>query len=261
KYRYTGEQFDEETGLYYLRARYYDPGVGRFVTQDNCSGGLGCVNPKRPLSLNKYMYAEGNPMLYVDPSGHFTTVGMMQATAVVGILSMVSVSSFSMHMRRARGLAAAKIQGTKVATYGGLVDLMGGGVVFGGAVMNGTVWTKCQNGRNKTGFVTVGFFGVSVGLPAGTSRYNIKQQDVIPGRNDLHAMSGFASIASVSGTITKGWYMYELRLGDTVSAGLEGSTFDVGEETGFDADITGMFGYSHIWGIVETSCCQEPTTF
>ncbi|MCP4606345.1 MAG: hypothetical protein GY847_38510, partial [Proteobacteria bacterium] len=94
KYRYTGEQFDDETGFYYLRARYYDPSIGRFLTQDNCRGGQGCVDTKRPLSLNKYLYANGNPMLYVDPSGHFGLMEVMYVTTTMGQLSNVAIPSF-----------------------------------------------------------------------------------------------------------------------------------------------------------------------
>ncbi|WP_195571467.1 RHS repeat domain-containing protein [Paenibacillus sp. 1001270B_150601_E10] len=64
-FRYTGEILDEESGLYYLRARNYDPADGRFITEDTYEGELG-----NPLSLNLYTYVENNPLIYTDPSGH-----------------------------------------------------------------------------------------------------------------------------------------------------------------------------------------------
>jgi RHS repeat-associated protein len=64
-YLFTGEQHDPETGLVYLRARYYDPGVGRFLTRDTWNGRRG-----EPISLHKYLYANGNPVVFVDPTGH-----------------------------------------------------------------------------------------------------------------------------------------------------------------------------------------------
>jgi len=45
-FRYCGEYLDEETGNYYLRARYYDPGIQRFITQDSYKGEI-----ENPLSL------------------------------------------------------------------------------------------------------------------------------------------------------------------------------------------------------------------
>ena len=65
--RYTGEFYDEETGLYYLRARYYDPYLGRFTTEDSYWG-----EADSPLSLNLYTYCENDPIQYTDPTGHLS---------------------------------------------------------------------------------------------------------------------------------------------------------------------------------------------
>lgn len=62
---HAGEQYDAETGLYYLRARYYDPRDGRFINEDTYEGQI-----KNPLSLNLYTYVHNNPLSYVDPTGH-----------------------------------------------------------------------------------------------------------------------------------------------------------------------------------------------
>ncbi|USG64639.1 hypothetical protein NDK47_21220 [Brevibacillus ruminantium] len=64
-FAYSGEMFDNETGFYYLRARYYDPTVGRFISEDTYKGAV-----DNPLSLNRYTYVSNNPLRYVDPSGH-----------------------------------------------------------------------------------------------------------------------------------------------------------------------------------------------
>jgi RHS repeat-associated protein len=63
--RYAGYQYDEETQNYYLRSRYYDPSIARFLTEDTYLG-----ERQDPLSLNLYTYSRNNPILYVDPSGH-----------------------------------------------------------------------------------------------------------------------------------------------------------------------------------------------
>ncbi|MGN0641945.1 MAG: RHS repeat-associated core domain-containing protein, partial [Huintestinicola sp.] len=63
-YRYCGEQFDETTGLYYLRARYMDTSTGRFISQDSYAGSI-----SDPVSLHKYLYANSNPVTFSDSSG------------------------------------------------------------------------------------------------------------------------------------------------------------------------------------------------
>ena len=61
---YSGYEYDEETGLYYLRTRYYNPKTARFTTEDTFNGWY-----TDPLSLNKYTYAHNNPVVYNDPDG------------------------------------------------------------------------------------------------------------------------------------------------------------------------------------------------
>ena len=63
-FTFTGEQSDGELGLTYLRARYYDLSVGRFITADRLSG-----SPVQTQSLNRYPYALNNPNRLVDRSG------------------------------------------------------------------------------------------------------------------------------------------------------------------------------------------------
>jgi RHS repeat-associated protein len=65
-YLYTGEQYDPDLGMYFLRARYLDPDNGRFWGMDKWEGSL-----NRPLSLHKYLYCGANPTNYSDPSGYY----------------------------------------------------------------------------------------------------------------------------------------------------------------------------------------------
>ena len=64
-YRYCGEYYDKETEEVYLRARYYEPGVGRFITRDTYTG-----ESDEPLSLHLYTYCENDGVNYVDCDGN-----------------------------------------------------------------------------------------------------------------------------------------------------------------------------------------------
>jgi RHS repeat-associated protein len=66
--RYAGYQYDEESKLYYLNARHYDPQLARFLTEDTYRG-----QANDPLSLNMYTYVHNEPIMYTDPTGHAAT--------------------------------------------------------------------------------------------------------------------------------------------------------------------------------------------
>jgi RHS repeat-associated protein len=62
--RFTGYEYDVETGNYYAFFRYYSPRLGRFMTADPLGGSMG-----NPQSLNRYSYVVNNPANFVDPLG------------------------------------------------------------------------------------------------------------------------------------------------------------------------------------------------
>ncbi|MCP4581933.1 MAG: hypothetical protein GY839_09955 [candidate division Zixibacteria bacterium] len=62
---FTGQEYDENTGLIYFGARYYDPDTSRFITQDPYLG-----DNSIPPSLHRYLYAYSNPTVYVDLYGY-----------------------------------------------------------------------------------------------------------------------------------------------------------------------------------------------
>lgn len=64
-YGFTGE-YTDATGNIYLRARYYNPNDGRFISRDTWAGDV-----NNPLSLNRWNYTQSNPINYTDPSGMF----------------------------------------------------------------------------------------------------------------------------------------------------------------------------------------------
>lgn len=80
-FRYCGEYYDTESGLIYLRNRYYDPSVGRFISEDpywnpdNMIYGDNASNSNVPdysairQSANLYVYCMSNPVMFVDPLG------------------------------------------------------------------------------------------------------------------------------------------------------------------------------------------------
>lgn len=80
---FSGQQFDGNLGLYYLRARYYAPTLGRFLSQDPFDG-----SQDKPASLHRYLYAENDPVNKVDPGGR-------EVDSIAAISVGISLASIS----------------------------------------------------------------------------------------------------------------------------------------------------------------------
>src|SRR5208282_3074723 len=84
-YLFAGEQFDPALGLYYNRARYLNTATGRFWSMDTYEG-----DSHSPASLHKYLYANGNPVDGLDPSGHDDIAELAVSFAINSTLSSIS---------------------------------------------------------------------------------------------------------------------------------------------------------------------------
>lgn len=105
--RYAGYQYDEESGLYYLNARYYNPANARFMSEDSVDG-----EENDPLSLNLYTYVKNEPIMYDDPTGHFFN---MIVGAIVGV-AMTAVTDVVVNVAK-RGMNTKDWQMSSVKTY------------------------------------------------------------------------------------------------------------------------------------------------
>ncbi|MCB9771472.1 MAG: VCBS repeat-containing protein [Candidatus Omnitrophica bacterium] len=159
KQQFTGKKLDDETGLIYFGARYYDPSLGRFITPDTI-----VQNPSDPQTLNRYSYCSNNPINKIDLDGHKWSwkkfwnsfVGAFVG-AVIGILTYGA--GFSL---MAAGFWGGFVGG---GVSGGLEGGWKGalmGAAIGGALGAVGGWAL-QNGKY---LVLGGMFGAGVGNAA-----------------------------------------------------------------------------------------------
>jgi RHS repeat-associated protein len=83
--QYSGEQKDVDTGLVYLRARWYDSATGRFTTRDPFPGFVAL-----PQTLHPYVYVNNNPVNLTDPSGKIAFLPLLVVAVLGGIIGGVS---------------------------------------------------------------------------------------------------------------------------------------------------------------------------
>ena len=100
-YLYTGQQFDDVSGLYSLRARYYDPSLGRFLSRDTYP-----YNYQNPFELNRYVYTANNPATWSDPSGYSVGYG-----AIVSVSQSLTANRAGAIYGGAMGAAYGTIAG------------------------------------------------------------------------------------------------------------------------------------------------------
>lgn len=147
-YTYTNREFDVETGLYFYRARYYDPGRGQFLTEDPDAG-----DGIEPLSINsKYIYVLNNPTNLTDASGKspLKILGAITLGASIPFAKEIwsATKTFYNDNRNLIIGATVVIGGTAViGLTGGL-----GGIILGSAIMGsgfGIMSTK-NNASSQT---------------------------------------------------------------------------------------------------------------
>jgi RHS repeat-associated protein len=111
-YRFSGYEYDTETMLYNLQARFYKAGIARFLQEDTYYG-----NWKDPLSLNLYTYCSNSPLKYWDPTGHkqeTITIQLSDGTTTKGYLDNGKV-----YFPNDKGGRSAAVYGTKFYYNGG----------------------------------------------------------------------------------------------------------------------------------------------
>lgn len=87
-YQYRGEYTDNATSMQYLRARYYRVDTGSFITADTYRGEV-----TTPLSLNRYTYAHNNPIMNIDPSGHFVLTALAIGAGIAAVGALIAGGS------------------------------------------------------------------------------------------------------------------------------------------------------------------------
>ncbi|MCI8596725.1 MAG: RHS repeat-associated core domain-containing protein [Clostridia bacterium] len=122
-FRYRDYYYDVETGLYFLKTRYYDPETGRFITIDD----LQYLDPETINGLNLYAYCGNNPVMNVDPTGQFI-ITFLVACFIVGAAVGAAIGGVIAYN-------AAKNSGaTGWELFGWTMAGIFGGAAIGGAI-------------------------------------------------------------------------------------------------------------------------------
>ena len=203
-FRYRGYYYDTSLKLYYLVTRYYDPVVGRFISQDS----LEYADPDTINGLNLYAYCNNNPVMNVDPTGHAFLVFLIAALIGFTISYASSVVS-QLATSGSVNWTTAAIDGVFGAVSGALAMVPGLGVVATGLInagltaVNSFITTGIENDWQFSGwdFVTIAASAVLSGVASGIARNAFLKNGGREILKDTHKFVG-----KISGRIVSGFY-------------------------------------------------------
>ncbi|MGC1244976.1 MAG: RHS repeat-associated core domain-containing protein [Spirulinaceae cyanobacterium] len=203
-YLYRGEQYDEFAQMQYLRARYYDPDLGRFSSVDPFEGRL-----NEPVTTHRYLYGNANPVTFIDPSGETT---MAQQGAFQALLNQLSAMAYTTSARAIVAKAALKVgeaviaSGTVGSIFSAANIAIGANAYFWRRNNGGSIWNGTLNFRNLTAGVESniqlpGFIPSLAFSAEGTLRNNVNQVGVSVGGvgigiADLLGYKRYSNVAS-----------------------------------------------------------------
>ena len=180
-YKFTDQENESETGLYNYNARLYDPVIGMFVSADTI-----VPDPLNPQTFNRYAYCGNNPILYVDPDGHFFGIDDLIIGIVVGAL----IGGTSAELQGGDfwdGAISGAISGAIFSgihfipgmtniSAGGTIYVQGGGTAlssgaqaaihFAGGALSGGINAAIKGGDISTGML-IGGIGAGIGKYVG----------------------------------------------------------------------------------------------
>ena len=176
-----------ETGLYYLKSRYYSPTLGRFISPD----GIEYLEPDNVLGLNLYAYCYNNPIMYVDPSGHFPILSLILGlTALVGMGLTVGGVASDNNILTAIGLTMVAIP-----------SLISGEIALAGSIANGATLTGIVGAITATaGLSSLSFMSAEIQESSGNGNWIMDITGMSDGLYNTLLLSS-ATIATL-GTIT-----------------------------------------------------------
>ncbi len=163
--RFTDQSYDVETGLYYFKARFYNPAIGQFIQPDTL-----VPEAKDLQAYNRYSYVMNNPLKYTDPSGHgfwswFKKLAGIFIGALIGtFLTVITAGALGPIMAAALGgLIGGAIGGGITGGFKGALM----GALFGG--LGGAVFGAAGQGLAALGVSKIGSMAIFGVIGAGLS--------------------------------------------------------------------------------------------
>lgn len=180
-FRYRSYYWDSDFALYYLKSRYYDPELGRFISAD----GVSYLNPESVAGLNLYAYCENNPVMGYDSEGTWDSNKFWGwlVNAAIAVAAVAAIAVVAAGVVASGGLLGAALVGAGV----GALTAMSGNIIAQGGFKNADPWQIAKAGG----------IGGAIGAISGVFSYGVgaigefySQQFGVALSNTTHISSG-----------------------------------------------------------------------
>ncbi len=193
RYKFQGKERDNETGLYYFGARYYDPDMGRFIQADTMS--MGGSFPQA-ATMDRYAAFGNNPVNYADPTGNFFIFFLpviVQVALAIAVINFAVIATTAAIQANASGSKMNWKRVMKEWAIGTAISLAVVGVAAG---LGPAVWAASPHAAVALGF------GLEFGASAATQAALYGSVD--PGAAATDAFIGLALGGVPSGGAARG---------------------------------------------------------
>jgi RHS repeat-associated protein len=160
-YQFTGQRIEGNIGLYFYGARWYDPAAGRFIQPDS-------IVPGGVQGLDRYAYSSGNPVKYIDPTGHwpcsFSSSGFSCSFSTFSLGTSIDRLGEKLGINNASDIVSNVASNIALGldVLAGATDIAASTIVTAGIVVGGTSGAAITLLGGGTAVVTGGL-GASVG--------------------------------------------------------------------------------------------------
>ena len=220
-YRYCGEYTDRESGYNYLRARYYDPTIGRFITADNHWNVGNMLYGDDPIKFggiyvpliaamiqsgNLYVYCMNNPLLYIDSDGMFSLFNAIK----VAVTATILVAAAVVIITATAGTSCVLLGAAYGAISGAATGAIGGAVVGGAtAAISHRVQTGSWEGAGKAalnGAAQGAIDGAFTGAITGAITGGMSEAFCFVAGTSVLTASGYVAIENIrAGDLVYAW--------------------------------------------------------
>ena len=186
-YTYTGQEDDDDLGLYNYGARLYDPVLGRFISPDRL-----VPDPGDPQALNRYTYCLNNPLIYTDPSGEI--IDLLAVIFVASIVAGAVVGGIQAY-RSGQNVFVGALIGAAISAVSALV---GYGV---GSAVTSWLTPTVQTATNAAAVSAAEYAGMYAGAFAGGATAGGLNAAVYGGNVWQGALYGGLTAVAIAGLV------------------------------------------------------------